>query len=88
MQILTFHFLPTVLPISGGAGISPWGHGSGIMSISRWEATRAALQSSSAYCHRLAADGLLARGKLELCPMGRVFRCAAGGGKAVPIALA
>ena len=40
------------------------------------------------YCHRLAADGLLARGKLELCPMGRVFRCAAGGGKAVPIALA
>ena len=40
------------------------------------------------YCHRLAADGLLARGKLELCPMGRVFWNTAGAGKAVPIALA
>ena len=32
--------------------------------------------------------GFLARGKLELCPMGRVFRNTAGAGKAVPIALA
>lgn len=40
------------------------------------------------HCHRLAADGLLARGKLELCPMGRVFWNTAGAGKAVSIALA
>ena len=40
------------------------------------------------YCYRLAADGLLARGKLELCSVGRVFWRAAGAGKADPIALA
>ena len=37
---------------------------------------------------RMVPDRSLARGKLELCPMGRVFRNTAGAGKAVPIALA
>ena len=40
------------------------------------------------HCYRLAADGLLARGQLELCSVGYVFRRAGGAGKAVSIALA
>ena len=38
--------------------------------------------------HRLAADRPVARGQLELCPMGRVLRRAAAAGKDVPAEVA
>ena len=85
----TIRFLPTVLPISGGAGISPWGHGSGIMSISRWGGNKGGLAKQlSNIAIVWLLTGFWHRGKLELCPMGRVFRNTAGAGKAVSIALA